>query len=62
MELFTKRTKNRGRGTLKVKTSPPSGLWRERLKIRLSLTMTQREGNTEFQSFPCGGEDTTPTG
>ena len=62
MELFTKRTKNRGRGTLKVKTSPPSGLWRERLKTRLPLTVTQREGNTEFQSFPCGGEDTTPTG
>ena len=77
MELFTKKGKNRGRERLKIKTSPSSGIWRERLKTRLPLTRTIwrgtlknslsltgniREGNTEFQSFPCGGEDTTPTG
>ena len=77
MELFTKKGKNRGRERLKIKTSPSSGIWRERLKTRLSLTRATRsgtpknsltltgnirEGNTEFQSSPCGGEDTTPKG
>ena len=62
MELFTKKGKNRGRERLKIKTSPSSGIWRERLKTRLSLTGNIREGNTEFQSSPCGGEDTTPKG
>ena len=62
MELSGKEQKSRRRGTLKVKTSP---LWRirmERLKIRLPLTGWKKEGNTEIQSSPCGGEDTTPKG
>lgn len=74
---YGKRQKNRGRERLKVKTSPPGMIGRERLKIRLSLTKQKwrgtqknslsltkrrREGNTEIQSSPCGGEDTTPKG
>lgn len=74
---YGKRQKNRGRERLKVKTSPPGTIVRERLKTRLpltkqkwretlknslSLTKRRREGNTEIQSSPCGGEDTTPKG
>lgn len=49
---YGKKQKNRGRERLKVKTSPPVTIWRERLKTRLPLTKRECEGNTEKQSFP----------
>ena len=50
------------RGTHKNKTSPSGKIMRERHKIKTSPQRPQSAGNTEFQSFPCCGEDTTPKG
>ena len=50
------------RGTHKNKTSPSGRIMRERHKIKTSPQRAQNAGNTEFQSFPCCGEDTTPKG
>ena len=45
------------RGTHKNKTSPSGRIMRERHKIKTSPQRLQSAGNTEFQSFPCCGED-----
>ena len=50
------------RGTHKNQTSPSGRIVRERHKIKTSPQKPQSAGNTEFQSFPCCGEDTTPSG
>ena len=49
-------------GKTENKTSPSGRIMRERHKIKTSPQRAQSAGNTEFQSFPCCGEDTTPKG
>lgn len=77
MVLCGKRGNGRVRETLKAKPSPPCKVWRERLNLSLPLLrQVWREtlksslplldgrvrGTLKVQSFPCGGEDTTPKG